>query len=368
MDRPLQSLLLKTLTAVAVGVFLLYLWPQFQPPMSVPPTAVQLLEGSTMGTSWQVQIALPEGHEPPATLVDGITGLLQRLDKQVFSTYEPTSELSRLNATPVGMPLGVSRELQEVLLLARTIHRQSFATFDVSVGELVNLWGFGPQATHAIPSEVAINAALLRLGAEKYEVDARAGTVTRLADITLDLSGIAKGYAVDRLAELLQSAGLVHFLVEVGGEVRTSGWQKPLQSWVLAIEDPATGGTAPLALIDTHGQSLALAGSGDYRNFFEVDGKRYSHELNPRTGRPVDHALAAVTVKADTAAEADAWATALMVLGPVDGPLLAEKRGMAAYFVIRGDQGWESRYTPGFEPFLRAKTSATTDGNLSQRE
>ncbi len=321
-----------------------------------------------MGTSWQVQIAVPVGREPPVVLAEAITSLLQRLDKQVFSTYEPTSELSRLNATAVGTPLIASRELQEVLLLARTIHRQSFATFDVSIGELVNLWGFGPQATHAIPSEVAITAAMQRLGAEQYEVDARAGTVTRLADITLDLSGIAKGYAVDRLAELLQSQGLVHFLVEIGGEVRTSGWQQPLQSWVLAIEDPATGGATPLALIDTQGQALAVAGSGDYRNFFEVDGERYSHELNPRTGRPIDHALAAVTVAADTAAEADAWATALMVLGPIDGPLLAEKRGMAAYFAVRGDQGWESRYTPGFEPFLRAKASATADGNLSQRE
>lgn len=317
-----------------------------------------------MGTSWQVQIGLPFGRELPSQLAADINTLLQRLDKQVFSTYESDSELSRLNTTAVGTPLGVSRELQEVLLLARTIHRQSFATFDVSVGELVNLWGFGPLPAQGIPSDAAIAAAMQRLGAEQYEVDARAGTVTRTADITLDLSGIAKGYAVDRLADLLQAAGLTHFLIEIGGEVRTSGWQQPLQSWVLAIEDPAAGGSAPLALIDTLGQTLALAGSGDYRNFFEVDGKRYSHEMNPRTGRPIDHSLAAVTVKADTAAEADAWATALMVLGPVDGPLLAEKRGMAAYFVIRGNQGWESRYTPGMEPFLRAKAPVSTNGDL----
>ena len=348
-----RSTQMTTLMALAMGVFLLGLWwliPQV-PTYSLP--QVHTLGGSTMGTTWQVQVST---LNPTALSATGeqIVATLQRLDSQVFSTYSVDSELSRLNSTPIGVALTVSRELQEVLLLARTINSQSFGTFDVTVGSLVNLWGFGPAPVQQVPSDDAIKEAMERLGASQYVIDVREGTVQRSADITLDLSAIAKGYAVDRVAELLQKAGYFHFLVEIGGEVRAQGWRAPLQSWNLAIEIPDAGEVQQaLALVDNLGEPIALAGSGDYRNYFEQAGKRYSHEINPLTGRPIDHALAAVTVMAETAVEADAWATAMMVLGPVDGPLLAERRGLAVYFIIRADQGWESRYTPAFEPYLR---------------
>lgn len=353
----LRSTLLKTLMVFAMGVFLLLLWWQTPGPSLAPTAEVHTLTGSTMGTSWQVQVAT---LNPSAlqNVGEQIVATLERLDKKVFSTYAPDSELSRLNRTPIGEALPVSRELQEVLLLARTVNSQSFGTFDVTVGPLVNLWGFGPDPIRQVPSDEAIAAAMQRLGAGQYLIDVRAGTAQRSADITLDLSAIAKGYAVDRVAELLLEAGYFHFLVEIGGEVRAQGWHSPAQSWNVAIETPqADGVQQAFAVVDNMGEPLALAGSGDYRNFFEQDGKRYSHEISPLTGRPVDHALAAVTVMASTAAEADAWATAMMVLGPIDGPLLAERRGMAVYFIIRGNEGWESRYTPAFAQYLRAAST-----------
>jgi thiamine biosynthesis lipoprotein len=342
----------KALMAITMGAFLL-LFTQSR--IASAPAQVLTLEGFTMGTTWEVQVATQGRPGPDPALGQAIIAGLDRLDKAVFSTYVAESELSRLNATTVGEALSVSRDLQEVLLLARTINRQSFGAFDVTVGPLVNLWGFGPTPAQRVPEPAAIDAARARLGADQYLIDIRAGTVQRTADIELDLSAIAKGYAVDRIAELLNARGFNNFLIEIGGEVRVQGVKEPGQPWTLALETPQLGDPAPFARIRTFGQSFALAGSGDYRNYFEQDGKRYSHEISPRTGYPADHALAAVTILADTAAEADAWATAMMVLGPSEGPLLAERRQMAAYFIIRSNDGWESRYTPAFEPYLNTQ-------------
>lgn len=345
--------------ALAMGVFLLLTWWLVPRAPTAPWPQVHTLNGSTMGTTWQVQVSTFDATALQA-VGEEIVATLERLDKQVFSTYAIDSELSRLNHTPVGEPLAVSRELQEVLLLARTINGQSFGTFDVTIGPLVNLWGFGPDPVQQVPDDAAIAEAMKHLGAGQYAVDVRAGTAQRNADLTLDLSAIAKGDAVDRVADLLQQAGYFHYLVEIGGEVRALGRRAPGQGWNVAIEVPQSGAVQQaFAVVDNLGEGIALAGSGDYRNYFEQDGKRYSHEISPLTGRPIDHSLAAVTVLAETAAEADAWATAMMVLGPIDGPLLAERRGMAVYFIIRADQGWESRYTPAFEPYLRAVTAAS---------
>jgi FAD:protein FMN transferase len=343
------SRLVKTLVALAAGVFLLLWVPQRQ--TSVPPP-VQTLNGATMGTTWQIQVATTASAESLQTLGDSIKATLAHLDKDVFSTYAPASELSRLNAAAIGKAQGVSRELIEVLLWARTINKQSVGAFDVTVGPLVNLWGFGPEARQGIPTAAAIAAAKAKLGADKYAVDVRAGTATRHADVAIDLSAIAKGYVVDKIADLLLAQGFANFVVEIGGELRTQGWREPERSWHIAIETPAVGVQQAYQTIDTRGEGLAMAGSGDYRNFFEQDGKRYSHEVDPRTGYPIAHALTAVTVLAATTAEADAWATALMVLGPDDGLFLAEQRGLAAFFIIRHADGLQSRHTLAIEPYL----------------
>lgn len=350
MPVPSPLLSTKALMALAMGAFLLLAAPD-RPPALEP--EIHVVEGATMGTSWQIQVAVRYDQAAPgAELGQLVAAELERLDRGIFSTYTADSELSRLNHGPVDVALETSRELQEVLLLARTINKQSFGAFDITIGPLVSLWGFGPVPAQGVPDTEQVAAARGRLGSEQYRVNIREGTVARTADINLDLSGIAKGYAVDHIAGLLQQHGFTNFLIEIGGEVRVQGVPAAARDWHIALETPQAGERAPFARVRNLGQGFALAGSGDYRNFVEQDGKRYSHEIDPRSGYPVDHALAAVTVLADTAAEADAWATALMVWGPEDGPALAEHRGLAAYFIIRGLDGWESRYTPEFEPYL----------------
>lgn len=342
---PLRSV--KALTVVAVGAFLFLLllalfWPRRE---------LLVLSGSTMGTQWQVQV-VDDGEGQLNGLADAIATLLQELDRQVFSTWTPDSELSRLNQAAPDTPVGVSSDLLTVLQEAQRIHAASDGAFDPSIGPLVDLWGFGPVTITASPDPAAIEAARARLATPQLHIDVATGTVRRPDGMQLDLSGIAKGYAVDRVAALLDAAGFSSYLVEIGGELRLRGLRADDTPWTIAIEQPDPTQRVPHALIDSRGEALALAGSGDYRNYRIVNGVRQSHEIDPLLGIPVQHALAAVTVLADTAMEADAWATALMVLGPADGMRVADRLGLSAYFIIREDNGWTSRYSGRFEAFL----------------
>ncbi|HEY0963994.1 MAG TPA: FAD:protein FMN transferase [Pseudomonadales bacterium] len=305
-----------------------------------------------MGTTWQVNLVAPDDDAIRDTRV-AIVDLLAQLDRAVFSTWTPDSELSKLNASAPGVAHSVSRSMLAVLALAQDIHARSRGAFDISIGPLVNLWGFGPRAVDGIPGEQAIADAQARTGLGALLVDRVAGTVTYEKTLTLDLSGIAKGYAVDAVADLLLAQGFTDFLVEIGGELRLQGHAADGSNWVVAIERPQGGMPEAFARIDSGGEAIALAGSGDYRNFREVDGKRYSHEIDPRTGMPVTHALASVTVISDTAAEADAWATALMVLGPEEGRDVADSEGLAAYFIMRAPAGFDHAYTAAFARFAQ---------------
>lgn len=321
----------KALIVVLLGAFLFL---AYRNPPTVP---VLVLEGRTMGTSWSVQLTDVPGMQPNEGLADRIQTLLSHLDKGIFSTWSPDSELSRFNAAATGQAHAISAHLMAVLGAAQSVHTASLGAFDPTVGPLVELWGFGPTGSGANPGPAEIHAAQARLGMQHLVLDAATGSAMKRADIALDLSGIAKGYAVDQIAELLQSEGFPSFLVEIGGEIRLQGAGPDGAGWRVAIESPAGGTRTVFASIESKGRSLALAGSGDYRNFRLVDGQRLSHEIDPRSGRPVVHELAAVNTVADTAMLADAWATALMVLGPDEGARLADGLRIAAYFIIRGD-------------------------------
>lgn len=317
-----------------------------------PAPALLSLQGATMGTRWNVQL-VTDGQTDPGDTAAAVQALLERLDHDVFSTWDSGSELSRLNRQPPDTAVPVSADLFAVLQLARHLHTRSGGAFDISVGALVNLWGFGPEpAAEGIPAADALAAARALTGLDALVLDPVTRTATTTRPLTLDLSGIAKGHAVDAVALLLQDRGVTDFLVEIGGELRLQGRRPDGSGWMIAVEAPRSDLREVFARIDSHGESLALAGSGDYRNFRDADGKRYSHEIDPRTGYPVDHDLAAVTVLAATAAEADAWATALMVLGPEEGPRLADGEGLAAYFIMRAPAGLEPHYTRAFAPYL----------------
>lgn len=336
----------RALAVLAAGAFF---WLLF---LRDPAPRQQVLDGATMGTTWQVKLVDADEHQAGDTRA-AIDDLLTRLDRAVFSTWAPDSELSRLNASAPGIAHAVSSDLLAVLALAQDIHARSRGAFDISIGPLVNLWGFGPQPVDSIPDAQAINDARAQTGLDALHVDLAAGTVTFTKTLTLDLSGIAKGYAVDKVAELLHARGFTDFLVEIGGELRLQGRGPDGDGWEIAIERPQSGMPEAYARIGSAGDAIALAGSGDYRNFREVDGARYSHEIDPRSGRPVTHALASVTVISDTAASADAWATALMVLGPEEGRAVADSEGLAAYFIMRAPGGFDHAQTAPFARYVR---------------
>lgn len=337
---------LKALIITVLGAFLFLALRYCSQP------APLVLQGATMGTSWNVQLVTEAPSQTLDQLAQDIRNLLAHLDKDVFSTWSADSELSRFNAAASGQAHVLSAHLFTVLAAGLQVHEASAGAFDPSVAALVDLWGFGPLALVTEPDQAAIDQARARIGMQHLRLDHETRTALKSIDLVLDLSGIAKGYAVDQVALLLKVAGFDNFLVEIGGELRVQGGGPQGGGWTLAIETPVSGSRSAFASINTRGQALALAGSGDYRNFREVGGRRLSHTIDPFSGRPVTHDLAAVTTIADTAMLADAWATALMVLGPEQGRQLADGIELGAYFIIHGNSGFDSFPTASMQAFL----------------
>ncbi len=308
------------------------------------------LEGATMGTYYRVTARCP-GTDQQA--IRGLVeGTLEEVE-QAMSTYRPGSELSRFNASGVGTRVPASPELLAVMEAARAIHRLSRGAFDVTVGPLVNLWGFGPDgAIRRAPGDHEVELAMARVGMDRVGVDTAHGVLEKRGDVYVDLSAIAKGYGVDRVSERLARQGCADVLVDVGGEVKGVGRHPSGRPWRVGIEvpDPETLGgiqrVVPLA-------GKAIATSGDYRNYLALEnGQRVAHTIDPRTGRPVRHRLASVSVLHESAMWADGLATALNVLGPEAGWALAEESGLAAVLVIRDASGFQERYTPAMRNYL----------------
>lgn len=304
-----------------------------------------------MGTQYHIKLIVPKQSPPSQSeLQYAIDEELKRIN-QALSTYIPSSELSVLNRSSSSDPISVSNSLFYMLDLSQQINKMSDGAFDVTVGPLVNLWGFGPDKPFGNnPTDEDIEAQLKLVGSDKYLLDHAQQTVTKAHSLYIDLSAIAKGYGADLIAELLQRKGITDFMVEIGGEVRVQGLNDKGELWKIGVEKPSisqAGAIQAVAISDA-----GLATSGDYRNYYEVDGKRFSHTINPSTGKPIEHALASVTVIAKTCAESDALATALNVLGPDDGYALAEELELAAYFIIRDGEQFTIKYTPQFQPYL----------------
>ena len=294
-----------------------------------------------MGTRYAVKFVQPEGFPLDRTdLQRRIEDRLRAINASM-STYLPDSEISRLNDFPAGEPYTVSEELMTVLSLSEDLFETTGGSFDPTVGPVVDLWGFGPKTIQRRPDEAAVQTALGQVGwGEHVRLDRAASTVLKTsADVRIDLSAVAKGYAVDELLELLGNVGVENALVEVGGELRAVGSRDPGNSgaWRVGIESPRGPANGQRAHRILPLPDRAIATSGDYRNFYEVDGVRYSHTIDPQTGRPVTHRGASVTVVASDCASADALATALLVMGPDDGFGWAEANGISALFLSYSD-------------------------------
>ncbi|QFT54654.1 FAD:protein FMN transferase [Microbulbifer sp. THAF38] len=308
------------------------------------------LSGRTMGTSYHITLVdVPDAIDRNA-LQKLIDSELQQVNQEM-STYINDSELMLLNRGPIGEPIPVSQPLADIVEMSLDIYRRSNGAFEVTVGPLVNLWGFGPKPEpEQIPADADIERLLKVVGSDALSVTRQPNTITRQRPVEIDLSAIAKGHGVDRVALLLERQGVRNYLVEIGGELRTRGVNPKGKAWRIGIEAPDSFGQMVQQPIEVSGKAVAT--SGDYRNYYERDGIRYSHSIDPRTGRPLTHNLASVTVVAESCAEADGLATALNVLGAKEGLDLAERDNLAVFMLVKTDKGFEERFSSAFAPYL----------------
>jgi thiamine biosynthesis lipoprotein len=320
----------------------------------VPAKPVVELSGAALGTTWSVKLATRDVDAAARrAAADEVAARLARIDARM-STWRDDSELMRFNAHRGTGPFPIAAETVAVVAIALEVSARSGGALDVTVGPLVDAWGFGRPERVEPPGEAELAKLREAVGWQRLELEPEARTLAKdHPALRIDLSAVAKGYAVDEIARGLGELGYRDFLVEVGGELRGRGSHIDGGPWRVAIEAPDAPGRRIHRIVELRDGSMAT--SGDYRNYYERDGLRYSHTIDPRTGRPIEHALASVTVLHPEAAWADAWATALHVLGPEAGYALAESAGLAVYFIVRGADDFTVRQTPAFTPHLAAQ-------------
>lgn len=309
------------------------------PKMSSEPAAPcqrTTLHGPTMGTRWSASVDADNAVDLAALQLD-LAAAVAQVDQQM-SPWKPDSDLMRLNRAPVDDWVDLPAEILEVLDCALDVRRLSAGAFDPCVGALVDAWGFG--AVRDAPDAQAIRAARQSTPLAAHgglALDRPAGRARKRAPLQLDLCGIAKGYAVDRMAYVLQQHGVRHALAALDGELRAVGAQASGLPWAVALERPEAGRRAVHGVVEL--EDLAVATSGDYRRYLEVGGARLAHTMDARRCAPVNNAVASVTVLARTCMHADAWATALLVAGPDEGPAMAQRMGLDVLFLLRHAEG-----------------------------
>jgi len=310
------------------------------------------LSGPTMGTTYTVKIAAPPASLDSARLRATIDDVLTQID-QSMSGYRTDSEVARFNASAATQWHEVSRDLATVVQAALDISEQSSGAFDITVAPLVAAWGFGPAGEPKVLPNVEQLAQLgASVGYRKLHVQLDPPALRKdVAELSIDLNGIAPGFAVDRLAERLAALHAENFMIDIGGEIRARGHNARGEPWHIAIERPVDTQRAPYAGVWLDGASVST--SGEYRDYYERDGRRYSHTIDPRTRQPLDRAPGSVVVIAASTTLADGWATALNVLGPNEGLALAAKEHMPVLFIERQGNGWRSQSTPEFERYRK---------------
>ena len=305
--------------------------------------------GSTMGTTWNVRlVAAPTLRREPVRRA--IQAALDEVVAQM-STWDARSDLCRFNAAAPGTWHALPESFLAVLACARDVAERSDGAFDPTTGALVDAWGFGPRPRRGLPDAATLARAREDAGWRRIALDPVRRGLLQPGGLTLDFSAIAKGFGVDQVAHALDALGIVDHLVEVGGELRGSGVKPDGRPWWVELEQPGDDGAVQRTLLALHG--LSVATSGDYRRWFEHDGTRYSHTIDPRDGQPIRHGLAAVTVIHADCMRADAWSTALNVLGPDAGLALADRLGLAARLLARDGHGLVERRSTAFDALLQ---------------
>jgi FAD:protein FMN transferase len=308
-------------------------------------------EGGVYGSFYQVTIADPLTQGEARALEEGILEVLEAVDV-AMSIYIEDSELAAFNQAPLDEWQPLSDELMEVLAIGQAVSEKSGGAFDATVGGLVNLWSFGAEARpREVPDEATLAERLAVVGFDAVELDQASLQARRTREVVVDLGGVAKGHATDRVAAYLDREGIEHYLVNLGGDLLARGYRDgDAESWRIGVEAPLDDRQEAQYVMPIRNMSLAT--SGDYRNYFEEAGQRFSHTLDPRSGRPIDHQLASVSVLHPSNAWADAWATALMVLGFDEGMALAREQGLKVMMILRDGEAWKSRVSPAFVAYF----------------
>ena len=307
-----------------------------------------------MGTTYNIKVIATLEQVEALKLQEKIDGVLQQVNQEM-STYIPESEISRFNhstsTSPVEISAGFARVLQESIRLGEL----SGGKLDITVGPLVNLWGFGPeQRPDKVPSEAILAVTRARIGLANLHLKGQQLSKD-IPNLYIDLSTTAKGYGVDVVAELIEANGIRNYLVEIGGEMRLKGFKHTGELWAIAIEKPILDPSVEQR--EVHQVIIpkdnAVATSGDYRNYFEVDGQRFSHIIDPQTGKPISHNLVSVTVIAPSSMTADGLSTTLMVMGAEQGMKFAVENDVAALFISKTEHGFTEQFTVKFKQYLK---------------
>lgn len=309
------------------------------------------LAGPTMGTTYTVKIANPPASITREQLQATIDTVLARVDREM-SSYRSDSELSRFNASTSTDWFAVSDDVVKVVDAALAVSELTQGALDITVAPLVDLWGFGRNGEPAdLPTDELVERARARTGYRRIATRKQPAALRKkIPDLQIDLNAVAPGFASDLLFEQLKALGLDNLMVDIGGEVRAGGRNGRAEAWRIAVEKPVDAEPEAFAVVRL--DDMAVTTSGEYRHYYVRNGQHYSHTIDPRTGRPVRHTLASVVVVSTTALNADAWTTALNVLGEEAGYALAVQRKIPALFIFPDGARWRSRMTAAFEPYL----------------
>ncbi|MFQ3788679.1 FAD:protein FMN transferase [Halomonas sp. A29] len=314
------------------------------------------LEGGIFGSFYQVTIADSLTQGQARELEEGLLEVLEQVDA-AMSIYRDDSELMAFNQAPLEEWQPLSNELIEVLAISQSVSEASGGAFDVTIGGLVNLWSFGSEARpREVPDAETLQARLDEVGPHSVEIDENGMQARRLRDVFVDLGGVAKGHATDRVAAYLDGQSIEHYLVNLGGDLATRGYRDGEgEPWRIGVEAPLDDRQEATHIVPLH--DITVATSGDYRNYFEENGQRFSHTIDPRTGYPIEHHVASATVAHPSNAWADAWATAMMVMGEEQGLALAREQGLKVLLLVRENESWNSLASPAFADYLGRELS-----------
>ncbi|OEF26313.1 FAD:protein FMN transferase [Vibrio rumoiensis] len=318
---------------------------------SKPPEQVHL-SGPTMGTGYNVKYIVAEGQPDVEDVQKNIDKVLEKVNDEM-STYRPDSELSRFNQHSSNEPFTVSEDTATVVREALRINKLTEGAMDVTVGPIVNLWGFGPEdRPDVVPSDEKLQARRSITGIEHLSETGNA-LVKDIPELYVDLSSIAKGRGTDEIADYLESIGITNYMVEVGGEIRVKGKNRDGVAWRIAVEKPVANQRSVENIIEPG--DMAIATSGDYRNYFEENGVRYSHIINPKTGKPINNKVVSVTVLNPSCMTADGLSTGLMVLGETDGIRIANQHNIPVLYIVKTEDGFKEFSSDAFKPYLKDK-------------